>query len=185
MSLHHQLHDHHPLRAVRATLLAAGLALLALAPAAQAVTSCGNPVSPPRGDGPSTPEGLAYRPQARPGAANTPQGEPAPGFSANQTGRVAQNYFAVGNEPGWSAEITLTRPLSILVKTDNGAKTFQVNSVRARAASWSGTATDGTAIRLNCTATACQDTMSGKVFPGTATLIVGKKTFRGCGGFRD
>lgn len=176
---------HEPFFLIRATLLAV-LALLLLAPEAQAVTSCGNRLSPPRGEGPATAQGFGYKPQAAPGAAaNAPQGEPAPGFSANQTGRIARNYFAVGNEPGWSAEVMLARPLSIQVKTDNGAKTYEVTSVRARAQSWSGTATDGTAIRLNCTPTACQDTMKGQVFPGTATLVVGKKTFRGCGGFRD
>lgn len=179
----------HSLPAFRATLMAAlALPVLVLvqAPEARAVTSCGNRLSPPRGEGPASPEGFGYKPQATPGAAaNAPQGERAPGFSTNQTGRIARNYFAVGNEPGWSAEVMLGRPLSIQVKTDNGAKTYEVTSVRARAQSWSGTATDGTAIRLNCTPTACQDTMKGQVFPGTATLVVGKKTFRGCGGFRD
>lgn len=178
---------HHPFPAHRAVLLAAlALLVLVLAPEARAVTSCGNRLSPPRGEGPASPEGFGYKPQATPGAAaNAPQGERAPGFSTNQTGRIARNYFAVGNEPGWSAEVMLGRPLSIQVKTDNGAKTYEVTSVRARAQSWSGTATDGTAIRLNCTPAACQDTMKGQVFPGTATLVVGKKTFRGCGGFRD
>ena len=129
MVLHHPFPFPFPFPARRATLLAA-LALLALAPQAHAVTSCGNRLSPPRGEGPASPEGFGYKPQAAPGAAaNAPQGEPAPGFSANQTGRIARNYFAVGNEPGWSAEVMLARPLSIQVKTDNGAKTYEVMSV--------------------------------------------------------
>ena len=144
---------------------------------------CGNPL-PVRGEGPSSPDGPGYRPLPTGGAAGA-QGEPAPGFASDQTGRTARTYFAVGNEPGWSAEVTLARPRSIQVKTDNGAKSYEVASVRQRAKSWSGTATDGTAIRLNCAPTACQDTMKGQVFPGTATLVVGNKSFKGCGGFRD
>ena len=166
----------------------ATLLLLAFALPTQA-QMCGNtaPVGM-RGDGPSGPDGPGYRPQPPAGSAagaRAPQGEPAPGFAADQYGRTASTYFASGNEPGWSAEVTLARPRTMQVKTDNGAKTYEVASVRQRAKSWSGTAADGTAVRLNCGPAPCQDTMSGKVFPGTATLVVGKKTFKGCGGFRD
>jgi len=149
---------------------------------------CGN--SAPagmRGEGPSGPDGPGYRPApaGAAAAARAPQGEPAPGFAADQSGRSARVYFAVGNEPGWSAEVTQARPRSIQVTLDNGAKTYQVANVRTRSQSWSGTAANGTAVRLNCGPAPCQDTMSGQVFPGTATLVVGKKTFKGCGGFRD
>jgi uncharacterized membrane protein len=57
--------------------------------------------------------------------------------------------------------------------------------VRVRSQGWSGTAADGTAVRLTCDRTPCQDTMSGKVFPGSARLVLGKKTLTGCAGFRE
>jgi len=162
------------------------LMLLAFALPAQA-QMCGNTApAGMRGEGPSGPDGPGYRP-APPGGANAgaPRGEQAPGFAVDQSGRSASTYFAVGNEPGWSAEVTLARPRSMQVKTGNGTRTYQVASLRVRSQSWSGTAADGTAVRLNCGPAPCQDTMSGQVFPGTATLVVGKKTFKGCGGFRD
>jgi uncharacterized membrane protein len=165
---------------------AIALLLTALALPAQA-QMCGNTASDQmRGRGPSGPAGPGYQPQAPGGtSARAPQGEPAPGFAADQTGRTSRVYFAVGNEPGWSAEVTQARPRAMRVKTDNGAKTYEITNVRTRAQSWSGTAADGKAVRLNCGPAPCQDTMKGQVFPGTATLVVGKKTFKGCGGFRD
>ncbi len=159
------------------------LMLLALALPSQA-QMCGNTAPDQmRGRGPAGPDGPGYRSQQP--AARASQGEPAPGFAADQTGRTASTYFAVGNEPGWSAEVRMARPRTMQIKTDNGAKTYEAASVRVRATSWSGTAADGTSVRLNCGPAPCQDTMSGQVFPGTATLVVGKKTFKGCGGFRD
>lgn len=169
---------------LRPSMLAA-LLLLALASAAEA-QMCGNSLPGPRGRGPSGPEGPGYQPQPPARAADAgPQGERAPGFAADQSGRTAKTYFAIGNEPGWSAEVTMARPRTMRVTTDNGSKTYEVTSLRSRAQSWSGTATDGTAVRLNCAPEACQDTMKGNVFPGTATLVVGKTTFKGCGGFRE
>jgi uncharacterized membrane protein len=170
---------------LRPTIIAAAM-LLAFALPAQAQTCANTPPGPIRGEGPSGPDGPGYRPLPPAGStANTLQGEPAPGFAADQSGRNARTYSAVGNEPGWSAEVKLVRPRTMQVKTDNGAKTYDVSGVRVRSQGWSGTAADGTAVRVNCDRTACQDTMSGKVFPGTATLIVGKKTVTGCGGFRQ
>ena len=158
--------------------------LLAIGIAAQAQT-CGNTSpSPMLGRGPSGPDGPGYRPLPPVAAASALQGAPAPGFATDQSGRNARNYFAVGNEPGWSAEVTLARLRTMQVKTDNGAKTYAVSGVRVRSQGWSGTAADGTAVRLTCGPAPCQDTMSGNVFPGTATLLVGKQTFKGCGGFR-
>lgn len=171
----------HVQRLLRPTTLAA-LALCAVAPPALAQL-CGNtPPGQVSGRGPSGPDGPGYRP---PSTATAPSGDPAPGFSFDQSGRRSSTYFAVGNEPGWSAEVTLARPRTLKVTTDNGGKTYTVNSIRQRSNSWSGTATDGTAIRLNCGPAACQDTMKGWIYPGTASLVVGKTTFKGCGGFRD
>ncbi len=174
------------MRHILRSTTAMALLLTAIALPAQA-QMCGNTATDQmRGRGPSGPGGPGYQPQAPGGsAARAPQGEPAPGFAADQTGRGARVYFAVGNEPGWSAEVTQARPRTMQVKTDHGAKTYEIASVRTRAQSWSGTAADGTAVRLNCGPAQCQDTMSGQVFPGAATLVVGKKTFKGCGGFRD
>jgi uncharacterized membrane protein len=173
----------HPLRSTTVY----SLLLMAVALPAQA-QMCGNSAPETmRGRGPSGPDGPGYRSQTPAGDATGVRSpaEPAPGFAADQSGRTARVYFAVGNEPGWSAEVTQARPRTMTVKTDNGAKTYQVSSVRTRAQSWSGTAADGTAVRLNCGPAPCQDTMSGQVFPGTASLVVGKQTFKGCGGFRD
>ena len=171
----------HPLRP---TLIAASALFAALPPAAAQL--CGNtPPGQVHGRAPGGPEGPGYRPAPAASSAGTPQGEPAPGFSIDQSGRRSRTYFAVGNEPGWSAEVTLARPRTMVVKTDNGSRTYEIANVRQRSNNWSGTTADGTAIRLNCGPAACQDTMAGRIFPGTASLVVGKTTLRGCGGFRD
>ena len=177
------------LHCLRPTTFAGLLLLLAFALPTQAQTCANTPPGPIRGEGPSGPDGPGYRPTP-PGAtaaatARALQGEPAPGFGADQSGRRAATYFAIGNEPGWSAEVTLARPRTMQIKTDNGAKTYKVSSLRVRSQGWSGTAADGTAVRLTCDRTPCQDTMSGKVFPGSATLVLGKKTYTGCAGFRE
>ncbi len=165
--------------------IAAALFLAAALPS-EAQTCANTPPGPIRGEGPSGPDGPGYRPLPQAGAnANALQGEPAPGFASDQAGRRAKTYFAIGNEPGWSAEVSLGRPRTMQIKTDNGAKTYAVSSVRVRSQGWSGTAADGTAVRLTCDRTPCQDTMSGKVFPGSARLVLGKKTLTGCAGFRE
>jgi heat shock protein HslJ len=70
------------------------------------------------------------------------------------------SYTARGNEPFWQLEIDGPRTRWI---TPNGE-------------------VDGAGARLTTTSIACQDSMSGQIYPQTAEVLFGGTVYRGCGG---
>jgi heat shock protein HslJ/uncharacterized membrane protein len=75
-------------------------------------------------------------------------------------GASTASYTARGNEPFWQLVIDGPRTRWI---TPNGE-------------------VDGAGARLTTTSIACQDSMSGQIYPQTAEVLFGGTVYRGCGG---
>jgi uncharacterized membrane protein len=92
-------------------------------------------------------------------------------------------FRATGNEPGWMAQITSGASPALHAEIDYGERKFDISPVSEQADGWTGKSADGTAIVLKFERRTCQDTMSGQSFEAVATLIVGDRSYEGCGKF--
>lgn len=132
----------------------------------------------PSGDG-STVE----QDEPEPAAVVTP-GEPASAWDAAAARGVV--FRAVGNEPGWYAELDRGTTPALHATLDYGDRRVEVPRARALdgdALGYHGTATDGTAVVLRTRREACSDGMSDRTYDSSVTLEVGDATYRGCGVF--
>ncbi len=109
------------------------------------------------------------------------QGAAAPAPAA--AGTAGAGFRATGNEPGWLAEVAAGATPQLRVETDYGQRTFEIASPTQGKDGWSGTAADGTPVKLTFQRTVCQDDMSGQAFGATAMLTVGARQYHGCGDF--
>ncbi|WP_133498847.1 MliC family protein [Cognatilysobacter terrigena] len=97
----------------------------------------------------------------------------------NQAVLRGATFRAVGNEPGWTAEIAGTPPrLDALL--DYG-QTHVTAPLKPAADGYTGIDSTGRAIRMTVKNERCRDGMSGQAFEATVTLDVGGTTYRGCG----
>jgi uncharacterized membrane protein len=92
-------------------------------------------------------------------------------------------FRAVGNEPGWFVEVGKGESPSLHATLDYGDREVIVAMARPAGLGFIGKTADGTAVVLDIQRTRCQDGMSGEAFEATARLVVGDKTYRGCGAF--
>ena len=92
-------------------------------------------------------------------------------------------FRAVGNEPGWFVEADNGESPSLHATLDYGDREVVVAKARPAGLGFSGKTADGTAAVLEIQRTRCLDGMSGEAFEATARLVVGDKTYRGCGAF--
>ena len=92
-------------------------------------------------------------------------------------------FRAVGNEPGWFVEVGTGGSPSLHATLDYGDREVIVAKAQPAGLGFTGKAADGTAVVLEIQRTRCQDGMSGEAFEATARLVVGNKTYRGCGAF--
>ncbi len=89
---------------------------------------------------------------------------------------------AIGQEPGWSAEVVQDEWLRVVQAGEDG---MVVAMKPARERTGSGATvytgrTDGQRLRLRVTESACTDSMSGESHPLTATLTLDGRQLRGC-----
>lgn len=89
-----------------------------------------------------------------------------------------QNYKAIGQEPGWTLEIT---PNAVEYVGDYGEKRISANSKSVRLNGESLIYANGRLV-LNRTAETCSDTMSGQRYRETVRLVVDGQRLQGCGG---
>jgi len=95
---------------------------------------------------------------------------------------VSEPFQARGNEPSWSlrkmaGEITFQRMGSALITVapvptpivEVGTETFK-------------TTADGKDFVLVVAAKRCNDSMSGRPYPASVSIVIGAETFKGCGG---
>lgn len=93
-------------------------------------------------------------------------------------------FRAVGQEPGWVAELGPGPQAWLEVQLDYGARTLRIEPTRrlAGAAGVAGEA-GGEAVELRISPEPCTDLMSGEAFEMTANLRVGARSLAGCGRF--
>lgn len=92
-------------------------------------------------------------------------------------------FRAVGNEPGWYVEVDKGESPSLHATLDYGDREVIVAKAQPAGLGFTGKTADGTAVVLEIQRTRCQDGMSGEAFETTARLVVGDRTYRGCGAF--
>lgn len=94
------------------------------------------------------------------------------------------DFRAVGQEPGWLAELGTGPQAWLDLQLDYGARTLRVAATRrlADAAGVAGEA-DGEPVELRIRPQSCVDTMSGEAFEATVELRVGDRRLAGCGRF--
>lgn len=109
------------------------------------------------------------------------EGASAPAASA--PGAADAGFRATGNEPGWLAEVGAGPTPHLRVETDYGQRTLEIAAPTQGKDGWSGTAADGTPVKLSFQRTVCQDDMSGQAFGAMAMLTVGARQYHGCGDF--
>lgn len=95
----------------------------------------------------------------------------------------AVDFMAMGNEPGWSLEIT---DATLALVSDYGNKQYQINNAerqideQARTTVYRGTDKE-TVISVTLEAKPCADTMVDRSYETTVTVQVGEQTLHGCG----
>ena len=117
-------------------------------------------------------------------AAIVATGEPASPWDAAAARGVA--FRAVGNEPGWYAEVDGGATPALRATLDYGDREVEVPHAVALdgdAFGYHGTATDGSVVVLRIRREACSDGMSDRSYDTSVTLDVGDMTYRGCGQF--
>jgi len=95
-------------------------------------------------------------------------------------------FRAVGNEPGWYVEVSGGEASALLAELDYGERTLDIANAKPLSNAVSGffgIATDGTNVELRIKREACNDGMSGEAFEAAAELVVGDKSYKGCGAF--
>lgn len=92
-------------------------------------------------------------------------------------------FRAVGSEPGWLVEIGEGGAPSLHATLDYGQRDIDVAQMHPAAQGFGGKTVDGTTVTVDIQRKACQDGMSGQSFEAEATLVVGGKTYRGCGAY--
>ena len=97
-------------------------------------------------------------------------------------------YRAIGQEPGWVAEVDAGERPPMRVSLDYGQRrlhagqTHRFEAPPTQTTEYRGTA-DGTSVELRIRGEACRDSMSGEGFETRAELVVNGATYRGCGRF--
>lgn len=92
-------------------------------------------------------------------------------------------FRAVGSEPGWYMEVGSGEAPPLHATLDYGDRRIDLTTTQPADLGYSGTTPDGVSVTLKIQRTPCHDGMSGEAFEATAQLVVGDKTYRGCGAF--
>lgn len=92
-------------------------------------------------------------------------------------------FRAVGTEPGWLVEIGKGGAPSLHAALDYGQRSVDVAQMHPATRGFEGKTADGTTVTLEVLRNTCRDGMSGESFEAEATLVVGDKSYRGCGAF--
>ncbi|MCY7355609.1 MAG: MliC family protein [Lysobacter sp.] len=95
-------------------------------------------------------------------------------------------FRAVGNEPGWFVEVSQGEAPVLHAELDYGERELDIANAKPLvgiASGFVGIATDGTNVELRIKREACSDGMSGEAFEASAELVVGDKSYKGCGAY--
>lgn len=92
-------------------------------------------------------------------------------------------FRAVGSEPGWFVGVGKGESPPLHATLDYGDRKIDLSTTQSAGAGYSGTTVDGVQVALKIQRAPCHDGMSGEAFEATAQLVVGDKTYHGCGAF--
>ncbi|MBX3726162.1 MAG: MliC family protein [Xanthomonadales bacterium] len=93
-------------------------------------------------------------------------------------------FRAIGQEPGWVAELAPGPDAWLAVQLDYGSRTLRAERTR-RLADAAGVVAevDGETVTLRIRPEPCIDVMSGEAYEATAELRIGDRRLAGCGRF--
>ena len=95
-------------------------------------------------------------------------------------------FRAVGNEPGWFVEVGQGEAPALRAELGYGERELDIANAKplsSAAPGFFGIATDGTNVELRIQREICNDGMSGEAFEASAELVVGDKSYKGCGAY--
>ncbi|MBF6024618.1 hypothetical protein [Lysobacter niastensis] len=126
--------------------------------------------------------------EATPPSPAKPADAPAPAATTAKApppdaARMASGFRAIGNEPGWTAQVAPGDAPALHAEVDYGERKFDIAPATRLPDGWSGKAADGTSLMLKVELKTCRDVMSGQAFEAVATLTVAERTYDGCGNF--
>lgn len=127
-----------------------------------------------------TPSTEAVPTPAEPSASATAQASP---WEQARTRGIA--FRGVGNEPGWLVEIGAGETPALHAELDYGERKIDVAHAPPLSGTlgYTGTTGDGIEVQLQLQRGDCSDGMSDEIYPVSAKLAVGDKTYAGCGRF--
>lgn len=92
-------------------------------------------------------------------------------------------FRGIGTEPGWLVEVGRGETPALHAELDYGERKIDIARTEAAGGGFRGQTGDGVAVSLAIAKQTCSDGMSDTVYPASATLTVGDKTYQGCGRF--
>ena len=116
--------------------------------------------------------------QGKPQVDCTQTDQPSPWAQAAQRGL---SFRGIGTEPGWLVEVGPGAAPALHAELDYGERSIDVTSTEAFASGYRGNTGDGVAVELQIRNETCSDGMSDQSYPTATTLVVGDRSYQGCG----
>lgn len=98
-----------------------------------------------------------------------------------QTAQRGLSFRGIGTEPGWLVEVGPGAAPALHAELDYGERSIDVPSTEAFASGYRGSTGDGVAVELQIRNETCSDGMSDQSYPTATTLVVGDRSYQGCG----
>lgn len=94
-------------------------------------------------------------------------------------------FRGIGNEPGWLVEVGAGETPVLHAELDYGERKVEVARMQSLSGilGYVGKTADGTEVKLHLQREDCSDGMSDNTYPVSARLMIGGKTYGGCGRF--
>lgn len=112
-------------------------------------------------------------------------GDPVPpaGSPWDQAKARGMVFRGIGTEPGWLVEVGAGPTPPLHAELDYGERKIDVARLERIPDGYRGKTADQIAVSLTTRRETCSDGMSDTEYPASATLVVGNRTYRGCGRF--
>ena len=126
------------------------------------------------------PAGNAAPVDAKPSLAETSHASPWDEAKARGIG-----FRGIGNEPGWLVEVGAGETPVLHAELDYGERKVDVARMQSLSGilGYASKNANGVEVKLHLQREDCSDGMSDNTYPASAKLIVGDKTYLGCGRF--
>lgn len=94
-------------------------------------------------------------------------------------------FRGIGNEPGWLVEVGAGETPVLHAELDYGERKVDVARMQSLSGllGYVGKTADGVEVKLHLQREDCSDGMSDSIYPVSARLTIGDKTYAGCGRF--